>query len=82
MQGNGIAKCGFRIANFVKDEGIKIRNSHFAIRNQPKDLPMINDKKTSELIETSLIYLLSAAVAAAAFVLVWLISSLLGFGRA
>jgi hypothetical protein len=43
---------------------------------------MINDKKTSELIETSLIYLLSAAVAAGAFVLVWLISSLLGLGRA
>jgi len=43
---------------------------------------MINDKKSSELIETSLIYLLSAAVAAAAFVLVWLISALLGPGRA
>lgn len=43
---------------------------------------MINEKNTSELIETSLIYLLSAAVAVAAFVLVWLISSLLGFGQA
>lgn len=39
---------------------------------------MINQKKTSELIETSLIYLLSAAVAVGAFVLVWLISMLLG----
>jgi hypothetical protein len=37
---------------------------------------MIHEKKTSELIETSLIYLLSAAVAAGAFVLVWLISVL------
>jgi hypothetical protein len=38
---------------------------------------MINQKKTSELVETSLIYLLSAAVAVGAFVLVWLISLLL-----
>ena len=38
---------------------------------------MIDQKKTSEVIETSLIYLLSAAVAVGAFVLVWLISLLL-----
>jgi hypothetical protein len=43
---------------------------------------MINHKKTSELIETSLIYLLSAAVAVGAFVLVWLLSALFGFGQA
>lgn len=43
---------------------------------------MINEKKTSEFVETSLIYLLSAAVAVGAFVLVWLISLLLGPGRA
>ena len=43
---------------------------------------MINSEKTSELLETSIIYLLSAAVAAGAFVLVWLLSLLLGFGRA
>ena len=43
---------------------------------------MINEKKASELIETSLVYLLSAAVAVGAFVLVWLISSLLGVGQA
>jgi len=43
---------------------------------------MLNEKKTSELIETSLIYLLSAAVAVGAFVLVWLISLLLGIARA
>ena len=43
---------------------------------------MINEKKTSELLETSLIYLLSAAVAVGAFVLVWLISLVLGPGRA
>ena len=42
---------------------------------------MINEKKTSELIETSLIYLLSAAVAVGAFVLVWLISLLVGIGQ-
>ena len=45
-------------------------------------LPMMNGKKTSEFLETSLIYLLSAAVAVGAFVLVWLISLLLGFGQA
>ena len=38
---------------------------------------MINQKKTSELLETSLIYLLSAAVAVGAFALVWLISLLI-----
>jgi len=58
----------------------------FAPRQQreleARDLPMINEKKTSELIETSLIYLLSAAVAVGAFVLVWLISLFLGFGQA
>jgi hypothetical protein len=43
---------------------------------------MMNGKKTSEFLENSLIYLLSAAVAVGAFVLVWLISLLLGLGRA
>lgn len=47
-----------------------------------RNLPMINKKETSEVIETSLIYLLSAAVAVGAFVLVWLISFFLGFGQA
>jgi hypothetical protein len=42
---------------------------------------MIHEKKTSEFIETSLIYLLSAGVAVGAFVLVWLVSLLLGFGQ-
>jgi hypothetical protein len=58
----------------------------FAPRQQreleARDLPMINGKKNSEFVETSLIYLLSAAVAVAAFALVWLISLLLGSGRA
>ena len=43
---------------------------------------MLNEKKTSEVIETSLIYLLSAAVAAGAFVLVGLIAVLFGFSPA
>ena len=43
---------------------------------------MTGEKKTSELLETSLIYLLSAAVAVGAFVLVWLFSLLLGLGQA
>ena len=37
---------------------------------------MIEEKKTSELIETSLICLLSAGVAVGAFLLVWLIAGL------
>ena len=37
---------------------------------------MIEEKKTSELIETSLICLLSAGVAVGAFMLVWLIAGL------
>ena len=44
-------------------------------------LPMMNQKKTSELIETSLIYLLSAVVAAGGFFFVWLVSSLLCLAR-
>ena len=36
---------------------------------------MIEEKQTSELIETWLVYLLSAAVAVGAFLLVWLISA-------
>jgi hypothetical protein len=45
-----------------------------------KDLPMIDNKKSSELVETWLIYLLSAAVAIGAFLLVCLISRLAGIG--
>jgi hypothetical protein len=37
---------------------------------------MIEEKKTSELIETSLICFLSAGVAVGAFLLVWLIAGL------
>ncbi|HXQ71219.1 MAG TPA: hypothetical protein VN844_12060 [Pyrinomonadaceae bacterium] len=43
---------------------------------------MIEEKKTSELIETWLVYLLSAAVAVGAFLLVWLVSMLAGVNRA
>jgi hypothetical protein len=53
-----------------------------ALQTNEEISPMINSKKTSELIETSLIYLLSAAVAVGAFVLVWLVSLFLGFGQA
>jgi hypothetical protein len=42
---------------------------------------MLNGKKSSEFVETSLIYLLSAVVAAGAFVLVYLLSLLLGYGQ-
>ena len=58
------------------------KEAHVTQKSGTKDLPMINEKKTSELLETSLIYLLSAAVAVGAFVLVWLISLVLGPGRA
>jgi hypothetical protein len=54
-------------------QALNASNEQFQLRN----LPMINQKKTSEVIETSLIYLLSAAVAAGAFVLVWLISGVI-----
>jgi hypothetical protein len=43
---------------------------------------MIEEKKTSELVETWLVYLLSAAVAVGAFLLVWLVSLLAGVNRA
>jgi hypothetical protein len=39
---------------------------------------MIEQKKTSELVETSLIYLLSAGVAIGAFLLIWLLAVLTG----
>jgi len=39
---------------------------------------MIEQKKTSELIETSVIYLLSAGVAIGAFLLMWLLAALSG----
>ncbi|HSD46563.1 MAG TPA: hypothetical protein VLB87_08060 [Pyrinomonadaceae bacterium] len=39
---------------------------------------MIKEKRTAELIETWLVYLLSAGVAVGAFLLVWLISALAG----
>jgi hypothetical protein len=43
---------------------------------------MIEKKRTAELVETWLVYLLSAAVAGGAFLLVWLISLLAGVNRA
>lgn len=43
---------------------------------------MIDNKKCSDLVETWLIYLLSAAVAAGAFLLVWLISMVAGISAA
>ena len=41
---------------------------------------MTDEKKIPELLETSLIYMLSAVVAALGFLLVLLICSLAGFG--
>ena len=49
-----------------------------AVINFFRCLPMIEEKKTSELIETSLIYMLSAVVAALGFLLVWAICTLAG----
>jgi hypothetical protein len=42
---------------------------------------MIDGKKTSEFVETSLVYLLSAAVAVGAFLLVGLIFLVAGLAR-
>ena len=41
---------------------------------------MIDEKKISEFLETSLIYMLSAIVAALGFLLVWLVCSIAGLG--
>jgi hypothetical protein len=45
-------------------------------------LPMIEQKQIPELVETSLICVLSAAVAAFGFLVIWLICTLAGFGSA
>lgn len=45
-------------------------------------LPMIDKKKIPDIVETSLICMLSAAVAVLSFLLVWVIGLLAGFGRA
>jgi hypothetical protein len=55
-------------------------NLPFERKNPHRSLPMIEEKHTSEMLETSLIYLLSAAVAALGFLLVWLIGTLTGVG--
>src|SRR4029450_2124843 len=44
-------------------------------------LPITEEKKSSDLVETSLICLLSGLVAVLGFLLVWLIGMLAGFGR-
>jgi hypothetical protein len=44
-------------------------------------LPVTEEKKTSDLLETSIICLLSAAVGVLGFLLVWVIGMLAGFGR-
>jgi hypothetical protein len=67
---------------FVLDRRYRNREPGHRAPDNKGNLPVINSKKTSELIETSLIYLLSAAVAVGAFVLVWLVSLFLGFGQA
>ncbi|HEY6245467.1 MAG TPA: hypothetical protein VIX17_16070 [Pyrinomonadaceae bacterium] len=41
---------------------------------------MIDEKKISEFLETSLIYMLSAIVAGLGFLLVWVVCSLTGLG--
>lgn len=45
-------------------------------------LPMIDKSKIPDLVETSLVCMLSAAVAILGFLLVWLIGMLAGFARA
>ena len=43
---------------------------------------MIDEKKIPEFIETSLVWMLSAVVAALGFLLVWFLGVLTGFGQA
>ena len=42
---------------------------------------MIDEKKIPEFIETSVVWMLSAVVAALGFLLVWLVCMLAGFGE-
>ncbi len=59
-----------------------------SLTNQPiiallsRCLPMIDKNKIPDLVETSLICMLSAVVAILGFLLVWLIGMLAGFARA
>ena len=48
--------------------------------NSARYLPMIDEKQLPEFVETSLICVLSAAVAALGFLVVWLICILTGLG--
>lgn len=50
--------------------------------NANRYLPMTENNKPSELLETSVVWVLSAVVAALGFLLVWLVLSLVGSGRA
>ena len=70
------------IANF-RLKFSQFQNRQLEIENRTKrGLPMIEEKNIPELIETSVICVVSAAVAAFGFLLVWLICILAGFGRA
>jgi hypothetical protein len=70
------------IADFrLKIANLKIGNPEIENRTK-RGLPMIEEKNIPELIETSVICVVSAAVAAFGFLLVWLICILAGFGRA
>ncbi len=51
------------------------------LRLNTKVSPMIEQKNIPELIETSLICVLSAVAGLLGFFLVWLVCMLLGFGR-
>jgi hypothetical protein len=74
-------ECDSLMCLLFSTGAVDCKPSGLSYSRQTRNLPMIDQKKTSELIETSFIYLLSAAVAVGAFVLVWLISLFLGFSQ-
>ena len=71
----GDAVVDYANPGFVCDSGKTDCTSDFHLKT--RYLPMIEEKKTSDLIETSLICLLSAGVAIGAFLLMWLLAFLI-----
>jgi hypothetical protein len=70
----GLHQSGFQVMRQLSGTPDCTNDFHLKTRY----LPMIEQKKTSELIETSLICLLSAGVAIGAFLLMWLLAVLTG----
>ena len=68
------------IAPFAQNVPILFELARTGMTNLSRCLPMIDEKKIPEFLETSLIYMLSAIVAGLGFLLVWIVCSLAGLG--